>query len=81
MSTMTASLANVTPAKAISLPSSENLRLGVTLALMVLFLGVAIAGTVTQVAGVVIGAGVMTAALSFYLAFGAAKDVITANNA
>ncbi len=81
MSTMTASVAGIAPAKAVTLPAGENARLGITLALMTLFLVVAFVGAVTGTAGVVIGAGFMTAALAVSLVFGTMKDAIESTEA
>ena len=76
MSTMTASVANIAPAKAVTLPAGENARLGITLALMSLFVVEAFVGAVTGTSSVVIGAGLMTAVLSVAFTFGTMKDAI-----
>ncbi len=81
MSTMTASVANIAPAKAVTLPAGENVRLGISLALMTLFLIVAFVGAVAQVSGVVIAAGAMTAVLVLSFVFGTVKDAIESTEA
>lgn len=81
MSTMTASVTSITPTTAVALPAGENTRLGVSLALMTLFLVVAFVGSVTGTSGVVIGAGFMTAVLSVSLVFGTIKDAIESTEA
>lgn len=60
----------------IARPAKETVRLGVTLTLMALFLVVAFVGAVADVAGVVIGAGLMTAIVSLALVIGTFKDAI-----
>lgn len=76
MSTMTASITNIVPAKAVRLPAGENVRLGITLGLMSLFLVVAFVGAITETSGIVIGAGLMSIVLSLSLVFGTLNDAI-----
>ncbi|MGO1591300.1 MAG: hypothetical protein ACTHW1_02460 [Ancrocorticia sp.] len=57
-------------------PKSRSLRLGITLALMAVFLVVAFAGAVADATGVVIASGFLTAVTSLAFIFGTFKDAI-----